>query len=769
MLLSRLLAIVCASSLGCSTALAASNLILHNFFVGPTATPTYIRDNQRYLDTIPFDGLSVYIRKPDLTTNITSMVFRPTPVSYDTIYSVLSPMQGVPFTSLKHNFGLMFSGPGINMFDDAKWSVRVQNMRNFARALKYVGLKGIMFDNENYEDWANYGSTGCSSPYTLIACQEQARKRGVQIMQALMSEYGDITVLSLYGPWVSDRTFYERFTTYNDVAHANELTGPFFVGMVEAAQGSGATVVDGGELYNARTASDFAAFYRYQKYDIVSDGNVPADAYSRASGGNGFIPAYIRSAWPSLVSVGAGLYDRPEYNSKGTYLPMDPTIMKATVTNALKQVDRYAWLYPETISFLEPPGTSQYSASSAWVQAVRDGRAAALAIAPLAILSSAVTSVSAAGATIEWVTNQPATGTLRYGTSTAYSQSVSLPIASTRQVTAVAGLLPSTVYHYRITSATSDGSSVTTADLTFTTAPAQSPEPAPGSDYLSDRNPTFSSNGWGPFERNMSNGEKGAGDGRRISIRGVTYAKGLGVHAPSELRYAVSAGCSTLSAVLGIDDEVAANGSVSFQVWADGVKLYESALLTRSTAPLPMSVNVSGRSELRLITLGGPDGVNFDHADWADARFVCGNTSYLGERTPAVASNGWGPIEVNQSNGERAAGDGRTMSIRGRAFLKGIGVHAPSDVRYDLAGRCSTFSATIGVDDEVPSDGSVVFQVLADGTKLYDSGVVTRSSPPRDVNVNVSGKNVLQLLVTGGADGINYDHADWAEARVVCR
>src|SRR4030095_6410355 len=48
--------------------------------------------------------------------------------------------------------------------------------------------------------------------------------------------------------------------------------------------------------------------------------------------------------------------------------------------------------------------------------------------------------------------------------------------------------------------------------------------------YLSDLPMLRAKNGWGPIERDKSNGEQAAGDGRTITLNGSTYAKGLGVH-----------------------------------------------------------------------------------------------------------------------------------------------------------------------------------------------------------------------------------------------
>lgn len=77
------------------------------------------------------------------------------------------------------------------------------------------------------------------------------------------------------------------------------------------------------------------------------------------------------------------------------------------------------------------------------------------------------------------------------------------------------------------------------------------------------------------------------------------------------------------------------------------------------------------------------------------------------------------------------------------------------------------FLSDIGVDDESGSAGSVVFQVWADGAKLYDSGVMTGNSATKKVNVSVSGKSQIKLIVTDAGDGKNSDHADWANARFI--
>ncbi|MEO5733102.1 MAG: NPCBM/NEW2 domain-containing protein, partial [Rubrivivax sp.] len=129
--------------------------------------------------------------------------------------------------------------------------------------------------------------------------------------------------------------------------------------------------------------------------------------------------------------------------------------------------------------------------------------------------------------------------------------------------------------------------------------------------------------------------------------------------------------------------------------------------------------------------------------------------------------NGWGPYEVDRSNGEQGAADGLPMSIGGVPYRRGLGVHAPSDLRFNLNRTCSgNFIADVGVDDEVGDKGSVVFQVYTDGTLVYDSGALNGGSLRKTANVSVANAAELRLVVTDGGNGNGYDHADWGGARV---
>lgn len=146
------------------------------------------------------------------------------------------------------------------------------------------------------------------------------------------------------------------------------------------------------------------------------------------------------------------------------------------------------------------------------------------------------------------------------------------------------------------------------------------------------------------------------------------------------------------------------------------------------------------------------------------------NTLYY-ERA-LVAASAWGPIEVDRSNGERGIGDGKTLTLNGTQHSKGYGVHAPSELKYSLAGtdnaKCVRFKAQVGIDDEVGNRGSAVFQVWGDGEKLYDSGRMTGASATKQVSVNLRGKSTFRMVVTDAGDGKSFDHADWINPTITC-
>ena len=344
--------------------------------------------------------------------------------------------------------------------------------------------------------------------------------------------------------------------------------------------------------------------------------------------------------------------------------------------------------------------------------------------------------------------------------------------------------------------------------------------------YLSDMVWINEQNGWGPVERDQAIGQQERNDGTTISMDGSTYSKGLGVHSESRMKFFLGKDYSRFTSTIGLDDQNA-NGSVEFLVLGDGTELYNSGLINTKPDIRDITVNVAEINILELVVTDGGDGITQDVANWANALFkntdcngdvlggayidecgtcVGGNTGlvaceqdckgvwggdafldncgkcyssgysgpinlcekdttiYLSDWEWEEATNGFGPVELDQSNGGNGQNDGNTMEINGVFYSKGLGVHANSSITYALNQNFSLFEATIGKNR--PQNASVIFQVLLDDSLAYESPLVNYNAFSEDLSISVSGVDTLKLIVNDGGDGTGGDHANWAEARL---
>ena len=121
---------------------------------------------------------------------------------------------------------------------------------------------------------------------------------------------------------------------------------------------------------------------------------------------------------------------------------------------------------------------------------------------------------------------------------------------------------------------------------------------------------------------------------------------------------------------------------------------------------------------------------------------------------------GWGGPQASKSV------TGTPLSIAGQSFEHGVGTHAASVLYVDLAGGSERFKAQVGVDDNCKDPrGSIVFRIVGDGKDLFKSPIMKTGTPAMTIDVPVRGVKTLILLVGAAGDGIDYDHADWADAR----
>jgi len=109
---------------------------------------------------------------------------------------------------------------------------------------------------------------------------------------------------------------------------------------------------------------------------------------------------------------------------------------------------------------------------------------------------------------------------------------------------------------------------------------------------------------------------------------------------------------------------------------------------------------------------------------------------------------------------------GGELRTGGRVYRRGIGMHAPTRVTWELDGAFLSLRALVGVDDSAlfnPRDaqGSVVFRVLLDGEIAWESGVVRGGDAVLPVPpIPLAGKSELTLEADMVGD-FRGDRANW--------
>jgi len=130
----------------------------------------------------------------------------------------------------------------------------------------------------------------------------------------------------------------------------------------------------------------------------------------------------------------------------------------------------------------------------------------------------------------------------------------------------------------------------------------------------------------------------------------------------------------------------------------------------------------------------------------------------LSELDLSQMSQGWGR-PVPKKNVVK-----QNMRISGKEYGEGVGTHAISVLHLALDGQVVRFTAEVGIDESAGKRGSVRFQIFADKRLVFDSDVMHGGEQAKPVDVNLQGVKELLLFVDGTDDGIDFDHADWANA-----
>ncbi|HXS69661.1 MAG TPA: NPCBM/NEW2 domain-containing protein, partial [Candidatus Polarisedimenticolia bacterium] len=134
--------------------------------------------------------------------------------------------------------------------------------------------------------------------------------------------------------------------------------------------------------------------------------------------------------------------------------------------------------------------------------------------------------------------------------------------------------------------------------------------------WLDDLGINATGQAWGRPGKNKSV------DGHGLTIGGQKFERGLGTHAESALYIRLNNAAQSFSASVGVDGEISSSAaSIEFSVLGDGKILWQSGVMKAGEPAKHFTVNLAGVKTLLLKVGDAGDGISYDHADWADAKF----------------------------------------------------------------------------------------------------------------------------------------------------
>ena len=314
----------------------------------------------------PFDGVGVIIEGRVDAKRRCAMrsAFADTTWRREWFAPCVRNLKACTFTRFTDNFILIGANPGdVDWFDDAGWKHIVEHWRLAAWVARAAGFKGLVFDPEPYTPphaQFKYAAQPQREKHDFNAYCAQARRRGREVMQAVATEYPDITILCYFMNSVVSQA-----AGQGDPRGALEPMGyglyPAFIdGWLDAAA-AGVRLVDGCE-----------SAYRYNSTVEYLEAAVSIKGACQV-----LVSPQNRARYRTQVQVGFGLYLDAYWNPKdskwGTWYVDGKGIprvdrLRINASTALRVADEYVWLWGEKYRWWPTPN-SRVSAKT-WPEAL---------------------------------------------------------------------------------------------------------------------------------------------------------------------------------------------------------------------------------------------------------------------------------------------------------------------------------------------------------------------------------------------------------------
>jgi hypothetical protein len=246
------------------------------------------------------------------------------------------------------NFITVGANPGdVDWFDDAGWRQVVEHWRIAAWIAKQSGCKGILFDPEPYTPphaQFGYAAQPGRGQHSFNQYAEKARRRGREVMQAVVKEYPNITLFCYFMNSVSAAATGRADPRPALATEGYGLYPAMIDGWLDAAP-PGVVLVDGCEsayLFNGRQQFLEAALQmKGACQELVSPEN--------------------RAKYRAQVQAGFGIYLDAYWTPKGSPWYIDGRgrsrveRLRINTVDALAAADEYVWIYGEQFRWWPTP------------------------------------------------------------------------------------------------------------------------------------------------------------------------------------------------------------------------------------------------------------------------------------------------------------------------------------------------------------------------------------------------------------------------------
>ena len=175
-----------------------------------------------------------------------------------------------------------------------------------------------------------------------------------------------------------------------------------------------------------------------------------------------------------------------------------------------------------------------------------------------------------------------------------------------------------------------------------------------------------------------------------LRIAGRQFEKGVGTHAYSIMYIDLAGQTQRFSACVGVDDEVGnSTGTVRFKIYGDGKKIFDSGVMKTGQKAKKVDLDLAGTKTLLLIVTTAEDNPNFDHANWADAKF-----EVEGQNPKAIDSPKEEPVLLTPKPSHKPRINGaKIYGVRpGRPFLYRIPATGQGPMRFTVKNLPNSFS-----------------------------------------------------------------------------